>query len=122
MKIHYHSSNKVAHCSKCKKKKPLSDFHKDKSRVSGVQRYCKECKKKVDIHGSTEHVGKFLIYYLPKERYIGMTKNFKKRVQKHSENGKNVKYAFIVLKTKRMKLAHLVETLFHMVGFKGFRY
>ena len=80
MKVHYQNLNSRAHCSKCKKSKALSDFHKDKSRPSGVQRYCKDCKKKVDVHGSTEHVGKFLLYYLPKERYIGMTKNFKKRV------------------------------------------
>jgi len=51
-----------------------------------------------------------------------MTKNFVKRRTKHREGGKNVKYAFIVFKTKRMKLAHLVETIFHMFGFNGFRY
>jgi len=51
-----------------------------------------------------------------------MTKNFNKRVQKHKEGGKNTKYAFVVLKTKRMKLAHLLETMFHMFGFNGFRY
>jgi len=51
-----------------------------------------------------------------------MTKNFTKRKGKHKERGKNVKYAFIVLKTRKMKLAHLVETLFHMLGFDGFRY
>ena len=86
----------------------------------GLQRYCKKSKKKRDDIG--QHGGDFLVYYLPKERYIGMTKNFKKRVTKHKETGKNTKYAFIVLKTKHMKLAHLVETMFHMIGFRGFRY
>lgn len=109
-------------CSKCKKTKPVSEFHKDRSRASGVQRYCKKCKKKVDVHGKKKHDGKFIIYYLPKERYIGMTKNFTKRVTRHRERGKNVKYAFIVLKTRKMKLAHLLETMFHMLGFNGFRY
>jgi hypothetical protein len=51
-----------------------------------------------------------------------MTKNFNKRIKKHEGRGKNIKYAFIVLSTKRMKLAHLVETMFHMLGFNGFRY
>ena len=109
-------------CSKCKRSKPQSDFHVDRSHSSGFQRYCKPCKKVVDVHGKKEFSGYFIVYYLPKERYIGMTKNFTKRRTKHRENGKNVKYAFIVLKTKRMKLAHLIETLFHMFGFNGFRY
>lgn len=109
-------------CSRCKKSKPESEFHKDRTRKSGLQRYCKSCKKQVDINGKKVFEGYFLIYYLPKERYIGMTKNFTKRRTRHRKQGKNVKYAFVVLKTKRMKLAHLVETLFHMLGFNGFRY
>lgn len=109
-------------CSKCKKVKPATDFHLDRSRKSNLQRYCKSCKKKADVHGREKDEGKFIIYYLPKERYIGMTKNFSKRVKRHKERGKNVKYAFVVVKTSRMKLAHLIETMFHMLGFNGFRY
>lgn len=109
-------------CSKCKEKKPADHFHKDRSRSSGLQRYCKECKKKVDVNGVKEDQGMFIIYYLPKERYIGMTKNFRKRIKKHETRGKNIKYALIVMKTRKMKLAHLVETIFHMFGFNGFRY
>lgn len=109
-------------CSKCNELKSFDSFHKDRSRSDGLQRYCKQCKKRVDVHGTKEHEGKYIIYYLPKERYIGMTKNFKKRVKKHQERGKNVKYAFVVLTTRKMKLAHLIETMFHMFGFNGFRY
>lgn len=109
-------------CSKCKVVKPVSEFHIDRGRASGLQRYCKACKKAVDVHGKKEFSGYFILYYLPKERYIGMTKNFTKRKARHKENGKNIKYAFIVLKTKKMKLAHLVETILHMLGFNGFRY
>ena len=113
---------RLQNCSKCKKPKPVSEFHIDRSRASGLQRYCKSCKRSVDVHGKKKFDGYFIVYYLPKERYIGMTKNFTKRVNRHKENGKNVKYSFIVLKTKRMKLAHLVETILHMLGFNGFRY
>jgi hypothetical protein len=109
-------------CAKCKQRKPREEFHKDKSRPSGVQRYCKPCKKNVDVHGKKTLDGKFVLYYLPKERYIGMTKNYSRRVKRHKENGKNVEWAFIVVKTKHMKLAHLLETLLHMLGFNGFRY
>lgn len=109
-------------CSKCQESKPFSEFHIDRSRASGLQRYCKSCKRSVDVHGKKEFDGYFIVYYLPKERYIGMTKNFTKRKKRHKENGKNIKYAFIVLKTKKMKLAHLAETILHMIGFNGFRY
>lgn len=113
---------RTRNCSKCKKMKPESAFHKDRSRNAGLQRYCKSCKKQADVNGKKEFEGYFLLYYLPKERYVGMTKNFTKRKKRHKEKGKNVKYAFILLKTKKMKLAHLAETLLHMLGFNGFRY
>lgn len=109
-------------CSKCNKLKSVDDFHKDRSRADGLQRYCKQCKKRVDVNGKKEYEGKFMLYYLPKERYIGMTKNFTKRKQKHKKSGKDVRWAFVVLKTRRAKLAHLFETMFHMLGFNGFRY
>ena len=32
-------------CAKCKQQKPLSAFHKDRSRASGVYAYCRECVK-----------------------------------------------------------------------------
>lgn len=84
-----------------------------------IQRYCKQCKKKQN-DGKVE--GEFIIYYLPKERYVGMTKNYNRRILSHKNKGKNVKHAFIVLKTKKVKLAHLIETTLHLIGFKGFRY
>lgn len=35
-------------CSSCKVEKPVADFHKDAKSPSGLQNYCKECKKKAD--------------------------------------------------------------------------
>jgi len=32
-------------CTKCKKEKHLSDFHKHKNRLDGYNGWCKECKK-----------------------------------------------------------------------------
>lgn len=37
---------KIKVCSKCKKKKPLSEFTKDKNRKDGLYPYCKNCRKK----------------------------------------------------------------------------
>lgn len=114
--------SQVKRCSKCNKSKSFSEFHKDRTHSSGLQRYCKDCKKKVDAHGKSEDDGKYILYYLPKERYIGMTKNFTKRKQKHEKAGKDIRWAFVVMKTKKVRFAHLMETLFHMLGFNGFRY
>ena len=36
-------------CSKCKIKKPLSKFFKNKKRNRGVQAYCKQCSKKDNL-------------------------------------------------------------------------
>lgn len=107
-------------CSKCKTDKPISEFHKDRSRSSGLQRYCKICKQNADNPDRLDL--RFLVYYLPKENYIGMTKSYEKRMRKHRANGKDISRSFILISTKREKLAHLLETILHMFGFKGFRY
>ncbi len=110
-------------CSTCKESKTSSEFHKDSSRNSGVQRYCKSCKKEFDRKGSNEnHLGKYVVYYLPKENYIGMTFNYKKRIGRHKRVDKNTSKSRVIFATKNARLAHLIETLFHLIGFKGFRY
>ena len=35
-------------CAKCKETKPVSEFHKDRRRKSGVFSYCKVCKTGID--------------------------------------------------------------------------
>ena len=42
-------------CTKCHKTKPLDEFHNDKSRKDGKQRFCKECKKEVDKKYREDH-------------------------------------------------------------------
>ncbi len=38
-------------CSKCKKRKPISKFYKDKTAKNGYRNWCKECRKKYEeIH------------------------------------------------------------------------
>ena len=109
-------------CSRCQKEKPSTEFHKDNSRTDGLQRYCKTCKKKRDFVGYGKYRGKYVVYYLPKHRYVGMTKNYKKRIQKHGFKGKDIEGHFALFVTKSKKIAHIVESLLHLVGFNGFRY
>jgi hypothetical protein len=105
-------------CSKCTKNKPADQFHRSNTRPQGVQRYCKECKKKID----TTRKKLYYVYYLPRERYVGMTKHVTKRMQRHRERGKDTRGYRIMLSTKNVKAAHLFESLLHLFGFKGFRY
>tara|TARA_B100001939_G_scaffold27578_2_gene22077 strand:- start:1345 stop:1698 length:354 start_codon:yes stop_codon:yes gene_type:complete len=109
-------------CSKCKEVKPKHQFHKSNTHSAGVQRYCKGCKKKIDSKGHGKYKGKYAVYYLPKHNYIGMSKNLTKRMQKHRKRGKNTTGFRVLIATKNAKLAHTIESLFHILGFKGFRY
>lgn len=110
-------------CSKCRESKPRSEFHADnRNGKKGVQRYCKLCKKKKDRNGTDNEAGSFSVYMLPKEHYVGMTRNVTKRLQKHKRRGRDVSNFKIIFTTKKARLAHMVESLYHLIGFDGFRY
>lgn len=115
---------KLQKCSKCKADKPYSEFHKDKNRVNGVSRYCKPCKRDYDKHGGNPKLwDKYIVYYLPNHRYIGMTMNIKRRINQHvTKEGRNVDGYKILITTKSKRIAHLAETFLHIIGFNGFRY
>lgn len=51
-----------------------------------------------------------------------MTFNYKKRIGRHKRVDKNTSKSRVIFATKNARLAHLIETLFHLIGFKGFRY
>lgn len=42
-------------CHKCNQVKKLDDFHKDKSRIDGLNHICKNCKKTYDIGRKCKH-------------------------------------------------------------------
>lgn len=111
-------------CSGCQTEKPLTEFHKDRTRKSGHQRYCKECKRFFDKEGyHPKHKKNYMIYYLPKERYIGMTYNLKRRITAHQKkNNRDITGYRIIYTTKHEKVAHIIETFLHLIGFNGFRY
>jgi hypothetical protein len=110
-------------CSKCKVEKPLDDFHRDNSRSLGVQRYCKPCKSKSTFYDKyKKYKGRYVLYYLPKENYVGMTKNYIKRIRDHHARGKNTDNGMILISSKNKKIIHVLETVLHLIGFKGFRY
>lgn len=116
------TATKKHKCSRCKELKSQSDFHRSSTHNSGVQRYCKECKKRIDRIGHGKNQGKYCVYYIPKHRYVGMTRNVTKRMQRHRKNGKDVTGYRVILATRSAKFAHTFESILHMLGFKGFRY
>lgn len=112
-------------CSRCHTWKPLSEYHKQGFNSNGHQRIrseCRDCKQDYERNHPRERFNDpyHTVYFLPHEDYIGMTNNFKERMSKHKSNGKNIDNVYEVIKTESVIHAHLIETLFHYIGFKGY--
>ena len=63
----------------------------------------------------------YSVYLLPKEKYVGMSCNVYNRVIKHKCLGRNVEGAKVLISFENPKIAHLVETILHCFGYKGYR-
>ena len=61
------------------------------------------------------------VYYLPEEHYVGITTNVTKRCGQHRANGFKTDGVEIMGKFERRVDAHLLETMFHVRGYHGFR-
>tara|TARA_R110000744_G_scaffold104800_4_gene200531 strand:- start:489 stop:866 length:378 start_codon:yes stop_codon:yes gene_type:complete len=116
-------------CFKCNRIKRKVLFHIDKSRKAGVSSYCKSCKSKLDRLRSSrrgernekgDHI--YTVYYLPEEHYAGMTKDLLRRISSHKKLGKIVDGYEIVGQFENPKVAHLMETKLHIMGYNGFQY
>jgi predicted GIY-YIG superfamily endonuclease len=59
---------------------------------------------------------------LPEEHYAGMTKDLLRRISSHKKLGKIVDGYEIVGQFENPKLAHLMETKLHIMGYNGFQY
>ena len=64
-----------------------------------------------------------VLYYLPEDHYIGVArnKNLWRRMYQHRSNGNYTHNVEILGWYERRVDAHLVETMFHMRGYNGFR-
>lgn len=63
----------------------------------------------------------YVVYYLPKEHYVGMTNNFEHRLNMHKRD-KDVTDARILQAFETAVEAHLYETQWHYMGANGFHY
>ena len=74
-------------------------------------------------------VESFVVYFLPKEHYVGYTNSFKRRLAEHkkidsrrsSSRSMNVEGAIVIGKFNCDIEAHLYETQLHLRGFNGFK-
>ena len=110
-------------CSKCKEEKELDLFPIDKRKKDGRQSSCRKChtiQNSISRRKAKSHF--FLLYYLPEEHYIGITNHINTRMSDHRKVGKITEGYEIIGQFERAVDAHLVETMFHMRGYNGFRY
>lgn len=89
-------------CSKCKKEKPLEEFHKDQHKKCGYRSHCKSCikeyKNKVRIH--TKKIS--ALYYLNNKKRINEISALYRKNNKEKEQKRHKKY-YINNKSARKK-------------------
>lgn len=102
-------------CNKCKERKPIEEFHINRSSLDGLRNDCKRCR-------TTPSDGFYSVYYLPEHNYVGMTKHIKGRMQNHRKKGKTTEGYKIIGTYDTAIEAHYVETKMHLEGYEGFHY
>lgn len=111
-------------CRNCKKDLPKSKFYqirnerysKKLDEVKVYINYSKDCK---ECYSSKD--GKYKVYLIPSEMYVGITVNIKRRMSTHKRSGKDVSKFYVLFKTKSIKRATFIESFLHLIGFNGIR-
>ena len=105
-------------CSQCSQHLSTEQFNKKGK--GKLRSECRECQKKYFKNRVWKRDAHYTVYYIPSEEYIGYTNNFTSRIRDHKKNGKDVTGHKIVGQFDSAVKAHLVETLFHFIGYNGF--
>ena len=130
-------------CSKCKIKKNVDEFCKDKSKKDGLNRYCKDCNKEWKInnieyvteyykewsinnpkYSKQRHInnklGYWVVYLLPNYNYVGITNNPIYRMYNHKSIYNRITDNWIELTRFNTKEeAQLFEAMKHSEGYNG---
>lgn len=76
-------------CSKCKETLPFTSFFKHKGRKDGLQAYCKECKRAIDVKDYEQHRAKRNDYF---KNYRQENRDqFLTSLKKYRESNKDVR-------------------------------
>jgi len=105
-------------CSQCGNHLPVTQFNKKWK--GKLRSECKECQKKYNRKRVWKRDPHYTVYYIPSEEYVGFTNNLLSRMGDHKKHGKDVTGYKIIGQFDSAVKAHLVETLFHFIGFNGF--
>lgn len=110
---------------KCFKCEDVFEF-KDKAAQNN---WCKKCESQRTVDylnrksKENKEDGKYYIYYLPEEHYIGISNFVKRRVDQHKYKNKRIIDGWeVVAEYTDPKLAALHEALLHYIGYNGSAY
>ena len=127
-------------CTLCKNNLDIDKFNNNKGTSDGKASQCRACmssylKEYRSKEGNKERAAKYkknrylkerhplgytAVYYLPEDHYIGMTLNFKRRMNQHRLDGRHVADVEILAWFERSVDAHLFETQLHVLGYLGY--
>ena len=100
----------------------------DRSEIKDRRHLCNACfNKRLLKYNNARNKGiitdgKFYLYYLPEEHYIGITNNPKNRIPQHTYRGKIIDGWEIVAEYDNPKLCAFHEALMHLIGYNGSAY
>ena len=122
-------------CSKCKESKELSEFNNAAATKDGKNSQCKACvslrRKQAHLSSpqkerqraiANRNKGKlshYIVYYLPKENYCGMTMDPTPRMRVHKRDGNDTTGWITITTAKTKKEARSIENHYHALGMEG---
>jgi len=109
-------------CTQCSTEKNLEDFAVKKSNKStGRASKCKECMNAyLAKWRESDRLDYYMVYYLPKEHYIGITNQPKQRMGDHKcHHGRDTTGWRVMFCSESKYEARLVENRYHDLGFNG---
>lgn len=108
-------------CRTCKQDKPLTEYHKCiKTNATYLRSYCKDCGKEARREYRRKlKDGKWYVYLLPEEHYVGITNCIKERMRSH----KKITDGYEIIGSYETPAhALMVEAYYHTKGYYGCKY
>ena len=99
-------------------------FYRLSGKKIGFRNNCKSCwNDKANIANRIKRRdGKYHVYYLPEEHYVGITDCVNDRMYSHDASGKIIENYEIIYSTVDPTFAVLLEALLHNLGYRGSAY
>lgn len=127
---------KTKSCKKCNQEKSLTDFSQHRFAKGGYENTCKSCKNeynrayraknppkinkhKKELWNKRLKDGFYSLYYLPKEKWIGISVFPHLRTNNHENLNRNTEGYICIYKFLNKEDAGIVESLLHLEGYKG---